>query len=284
MNCYRQENLFFPHGILDNIIDMVYILTMESSKSRHIHIQNQLSKFPLCQHIKIIYNKGFTKCSKKICSMTTCKLIQTSYQDITHVNEYIYQDILKNKYNNILVLEDDFIISPQITNKDVISDLEDIVKYYKEEKLLLRLGCLPIVSYNMTGSSQYGNLVLGLGAHALLYNRNSVNEIVRKVRKSEDFDVNLNISFIGNQLYYKKKSLISQLFPVTENRRNWGKSYGYVIEKYFQFLMFRCISLLKLDKTVEPGYTVMYKYHNYLFSILFIFHVYLLFIIIKKIF
>ena len=150
-NCYNKQIISFDEGILDEVIDAIYIITMKNSMGRHQKVFKQLYKYKLSKTNIIIFNQGFKECKKELCNYRKkkCKEVKVSYEDLTHANQFIFQDSLTNNYSNILVLEDDFIFSDKLYQKDIIEDLKNIAKIYEKKKqsLVLRLGCIPILSF-----------------------------------------------------------------------------------------------------------------------------------------
>lgn len=63
---YTHENIIFDTGILDDIIDILYIITMKTSKDRHVSVYDQLYKYKLCKKCVIIYNSGYKHIPKYI--------------------------------------------------------------------------------------------------------------------------------------------------------------------------------------------------------------------------
>ena len=76
-------------------------------------------------------------------------------------------------------------------------------------------------------------------------------------------------------MYYKP--LCYQLFPQTDNQKNWIYMYNNIFWKYLVKFSYYLIKKIKLDKNYEPGYTYIYNFSKILFLIICI-----LFIIIFK--
>ena len=92
----------------------------------------------------------------------------------------------------------------------------------------------------------------------------------KKIRESLIIDYNLNkiqlpidsYLFLNYRCYIYNEPLCYQLFPETENKKNWhlipdGSSnlfstVGAIIVKKY-------VELYGLDKNVEPGYSILYK-------------------------
>ena len=92
---------------------------------------------------------------------------------------------------------------------------------------------------------------------------------VKNQEDIQDWD-RYNLSNINRYMY--KIPLCYQLFPDTENKKNWSDGeniYNTIMINYFKFN----IKVLKLDKQCEPGYSIYYfisKYLNLLWIIIII--------------
>ena len=282
MNCYSKKFIISKKGIFDTFIDMTYVITLEDSKERHKSVISQLKKYELTKKVSIVFNKGFKKCKKELCFDNICKKVNISIKDIIHAYQYILKDAQKNNYNNILILEDDFIISERILEQKIINDLEEKVNSYKNKNLLLKLGCIPYLSYEEATNSNFKRILISVGTHAIIYNKNSINKILQELSLT-DYDLVINMKFITEQIMYKIP-LIYQIFPDTENKKNWGKDDNFLINFSNSIALNynnQIINLFNLDKIEEPGTSKMYKYHNIIFfSILLILlvSIYLLFL------
>ena len=93
-DCYYFELFKYDYGILDNFVDITYIITLEGNK-RLENIYNQLSKIIPTKNIFIVHNKGYKKCHKKL-------FIYNSIYDIIDANMQILKHASNNNYNNIL--------------------------------------------------------------------------------------------------------------------------------------------------------------------------------------
>lgn len=275
--CYNQKILTYEKGSYDGIIDMIYVLTMEKSFKRHQSIYFQLNKFKLTKNAKIILNKGYKKCKKQQCGTIECKKIKTPPHDITHANNEILKDAIKNKYETILVLEDDFILSDKINNKKVIKDIKKIVNDYKEKELVLKLGCFPFIT--LPYDKKYKRVFLSSGAHAVVYNSNVMKKIFNSKKFAlNDYDALLNMNFYGSQLMYKEP-LIYQLWTDSENSKYWDDWNGGILNsgEWYTFLM----KTLLLNKQEEPGTSLMYRYHNITSILLLIFFIIITYYLLK---
>jgi hypothetical protein len=99
--------------------------------------------------------------------------------------------------------------------------------------------------------------------------------------KIPDWD-GLNFEIINKYTYYMP--LCYQLFPETENSKNWGEGYNFIFH-YIAQTSFKFYKILNMDKTVEPGYSIFYMFSKlfsffiFILLILLIIKLYMLFII-----
>jgi hypothetical protein len=250
--CYRLEQLDYHNGILD--LDATYIIHLEGN-GREKHILNQLDEYHPTNVVYILYNKGFKHCDKS-------KDIKDSRLDLIDSILTIFEDAVKKNYNNILVLEDDFIFSEKIKNKTIQENILEFVKRKQNEKLMYMLGCLP---FFQKPYDNYNNILLyGIGTHACIYSRKFMESVL-----NVDFIPYKDWDYYTHSLetrYVYHEPLCYQLFPETENQENWFSFFG------LKYLLLLIIKLSELNKKTEPGYTIFYNISKliYVFFILFL--------------
>jgi GR25 family glycosyltransferase involved in LPS biosynthesis len=154
---------------------------------------------------------------------------------------YVMNDA--KKYNTILVLEDDFMFNPQIDTGNIDTFVSTHTKF------IYRLGCIPYVQVPYNG---YTYVAISAGTHAVLLSH-SVRQYILHHPPEMDWDMYLN-TCMPNFIYYRP--LCYQLFPTTENQKNWGN--GNKMFTYVAKMQIGLFQLLRLDKQVDPGYTIMY--------------------------
>jgi len=118
-HCYSFDYIRFDNGLLDNIIDAVYVILLENS-DRTENVYKQLNKYKLSKNTYIQINKGYKNCDKKL-------LKQQSNYDLLDSNYNIWLHAKTNNYNNILILEDDFIFDNRILDRNVLQDLDNFI-------------------------------------------------------------------------------------------------------------------------------------------------------------
>jgi hypothetical protein len=249
----------FNSGILDNVIDAVYVITLEKSH-RLKSVYKQINNLKLCKRNIIQINKKY----KDYYISELYK--QNSAYHLYYNTIQILKDANNKNYNNILILEDDFIFTKYIKNKNVIKDLEKFTKTIDFN--LLYLGCKPLYVLPST-NYKFLYLLWGSQTHSTIYSRKSRNFLLNyyNIKKKVCFgfhDIHYNV--ILNKKYFYYKSLCYQLSENTENRKLWNTLIHDI-----------CIYIFKLDKKKNNGIN-----HFYLF--IYILHIIILFIIIKYIF
>jgi hypothetical protein len=268
--CYIFKKIIFSNCIFKEHIDATYILHLENN-GRLDHIVDQLSKYQPTKIVYICFNKGFKKCNKK-------NFIKNSLFDIVDANLNIFKHAKKNNYNNILILEDDFIFTNKIKNKININNIYNFLEKNKNKKFMYSLGTLPIIviPYN---SYTYRTLIFGC-SHAVIYSKQIRNKyLLINQQKINDWDL-FKLNKMKKYCYMYYTPLCYQLFQQSENQKNWLISCNNIFWKFLVKLSYFFIKILKLDTYYEPGYTYVYNFSK-IFSFI-IFMIFILFIISFK--
>jgi hypothetical protein len=181
------------------------------------------------------------------------------------------------KYNNILILEDDFIFNSKIKEPFHRNNIINFCKNNSFKPFYYLLGCTPIL---LLPYDYYNyKILLSGGKHAVIYNKKMVEYLINLDQtKITDWD-GLNIEISNKYTYYLP--LCYQLFPETENSKEWGAKFNFIIH-YFTQLMPSIYKMLNMDKRVEPGYSIFYIFSKILSFILFLGVSILLYLLLKK--
>ena len=249
--CYYLKTQHYINPLFNNV-DATYIIHLEGNTERYKNITEQLEMYHPTKIVHILFNKGYKKCNTNA---------NDSIQDIINTYLYIMNDA--NKYNTILILEDDFMF-----NKDVHNHTKNIETFINNNTTYIyRLGCLPVIQvpYNT-----YTYMGISIGAHSILYSKSIRNTILNDKNNISDWDLYINFISI-NYNYYKP--LCYQLFGNTENQSNWG-THNKILHFITQYFVIAFIKLIGIDKKAEPGYTIIYTISKILTLII-------LFIILK---
>jgi hypothetical protein len=230
--CYYLKSHLYNDPLFKSV-DATYIIHLEGN-GRYNDIEEQLKVYHPTKIVYLLFNKGYKKCKKEG--------INAPAKDLIHAYKYILEHA--TQYNTVLILEDDFIFSPQV--KEHTHNIDQFVNNHKH--FVYRLGCIPFIQipYN-----SYTNIGFSCGSHATLYSKDIRNEILKS--DIDDWDVALTKYII--YIYYKP--LCYQLCPVTENQKHWG-DFNPITMLCGKMLVF-LIQLLYLDTQIEPGYSIMYS-------------------------
>jgi hypothetical protein len=265
-NCYRFEELSYPKGLLDNSVDATYIIHLEGN-GRLDHIKEQLQIYQPTKIVYILYNKGFKNCDKQL-------IKNISYIDLIDAFLYILKDADHKKYNNILILEDDFIFTDRIKQPNILDNINNFINKRADESFIYLLGNLPFL---LIPYDYYNYYVYGIGAHACIYSKKT-RQIILKNKDigiiNTDWDTYLNKSFTRYTYY---EPLCYQLLTETENSKNWFNTF------YQTTIIRKIIKKLKLDEQIEPGYSTMYKIAKINGIILIVLLLFIIYVIYKVI-
>ena len=229
-------------------IDATYIIHLVNN-GRLIDIENQLNKYRTSKKIYILFNEGY-KCKKKN------EKVKNAATDLIDANIFILNHAKEKEYNNILVLEDDFFFDNLIFNKLHLREINIFLKNINYDTY--HLGCLPYFRKQINNS--HSKNILSTGTHAVIYSKNIIlnKNIENAAFLIGDWDVYLKV----HSQYMFNLPLCYQLFPVTENQKEWGKNIGFkksMLKNQLLFNMKDLIKKLYLDKTHIIGYPYLYK-------------------------
>jgi len=237
--CYRFEQLDFSDGLL--ALDATYIIHLEGN-GREEQIIKQLEEYHPTNLVYILYNKGYKKCNKSL-------HLNEPQIDLIDAFLYVFKDARSKNYKNILILEDDFIFNEKIKDKQAQTNVMEFIKKKENEPMIYMLGCLPFVQRPY---DKYTNVLsCGIGTHACIYTQSVIEQTLQENEQDfKDWDYYTWHKYI-KYVYYEP--LCYQLFPETENQKNWDSFSG------LKDVLLYLIKLLQLDKKPEPGYTFFYN-------------------------
>jgi hypothetical protein len=270
-NCYRFEKFFFQKGLLDNCVDATYIIHLEDN-GRFESIMNQLDEYHPTKLTYIVFNKGYKNCEKKdYINIPPYDLVDAFLKVFKHANQ--------NNYNNILILEDDFIFHKDIKKKFIQKDICTFINKQQNKNFQYLLGCIPLIKLPCHLKCKHYVCVLSLGSHACIYSKkNRIETLKVKQQIIKDWDA---YHWYYNKRYTYYKPLCYQLFSETDNSKYWNYNYYILyIGGKLLLIIFKC---LQLDKQVEPGYSFFYLFSKLLPVILVVLLILLLIPIIRRI-
>jgi hypothetical protein len=249
--CYKYKKIIFNNPIFENTVDATYIIHLKGN-GRLKNIINQLSIYHPTKIVYILFNKGYKKCNK-------LSFITNPPLDLVDCNINIFNHAKSLKYNNILVLEDDFIFSKNILDKQHINNINSfIIDNILNTEFCYLLGCLPLFAIpNFSDLNTYQYLISG-GMHSVIYSKKYRNKILNLNQKDiHDWDL-YSWKFIKNRYCYYKP-LCYQLFSETENFNYWGfNTLLRYIMQYILILTRYLFIFLKMDQQPEPGFSYFY--------------------------
>ena len=237
-NCYEYETYNFKKPLLD--IDVTYIIHLKDN-GRYDSIIDQITKYNISKKVIIVLNKGYKKCSKD-------PSINKPPLDLVDAYLEIFKNAKEAKYDNILILEDDFFFDDKIKDPFHRNNINEFINTHSLN--IFYLGCIPCL---LTPRTQYTYNGFTLGAHSVIYSKEFIKETLNNKNKINDWDMFLNNKYFNKYIYYTP--LCFQLFPETENSKYWG-SHDNIL--YFLAIIAKyLIKIVGLDKNTN-GYFIMY--------------------------
>lgn len=261
--CYTFKKIKYKTGLLDDAVDATYIIHLEGN-GRYDDIMNQLKIYHPTKEVYIVFNKGYKKCYKG-------EHIKLPAHDLVDAFLHVFKHAKSQNYNNILVLEDDFIFNEKIKKTSTQQDICSFLNNNKNKDYKYFLGCLPLLQFPCTLDSKHYINIGSLGTHAVIYTKKNRERLLNVNQKDiNDWDY---YSFRNSIRYSYHAPVCYQLFPDTDNSKNWHKDN--FIFHIVALLTKKILNLFKLDTQVEPGYSIFY-----IFSKLFAFTLLILLILI----
>ena len=270
--CYNFEKLNYESGFLDANVDVTYIIHLENS-SRYDNILKQLEKYKPTKTVYILLNKGFSKCNKIG--------IKSSYADLTDSYLQIFKHAQIQNFGNILILEDDFVFSAKVKEKEHITNVNNFLEKKSGDNFIYFLGTVPwlLVPYD---SYNY-RCILSTGTHSIIYSKSHRDDFLENFNRKmlvTDWDVNYHINLTSRFIYYTP--LCYQIFENTDNSKEskFQNKYLALLSDLFTYFNYNVIfRILGMDKNPEPGCSILYFYSKFIFYIGLIFLIYLPFLI-----
>ena len=206
MEPYNFKKIIFQDGILNKSVDATYIIHLENN-GRYNHIQEQLSEYHPTNIVYILFNKGYKKSNKK-------PFIINPPLDLVDAFLEIFKHAEIHNYNNILILEYDFIFSNKIKEIEHINNVNKIINKLDNNDFMYLLGSIPLL---MIPYDLYNYRIFrSLGTHAIIYSKkNRIKTLKINQEKIHDWD---GFNWNNNRITYYLP-LCYQLYPKTENSK-----------------------------------------------------------------
>ena len=269
-DCYRFEERIFNDGLFSNqskdgsAIGATYIIHLEGN-GRLSKINEELNHVHPTNHVWILYNKGY-RVKKK------ADYIANPAHDLVDCYIHIFQHANENKYENILILEDDYFFDDSIKNDvESITSISDFLGENKNTDFIYLLGCLPLLQIPI-GEHRRS---LTLGTHAGIYSQKCRDRVLLSDQKKiGDWDVWNNLH---SKKYMFHRPICYQLFPQTENQKGWLSNYlpGFLQSICFLWIICPFFKFLALDREITPGYPFFYGFSEWVSIFIFVFLIYL---------
>jgi hypothetical protein len=262
--CYTYEEIHFDDEVLPSV-DVTYIIYLEGN-GRYESIKKQLEEYHPTKLVYILHNKGFKKCEKKIVDMPPKDLVDAYLQ--------IFKDAEKKNFDNILILEDDFIFSEKMKEEFHQDNINRFIQNKTGSDFIYYLGCAPVLLIPYDFYNYYG---ITFVTHSVIYSKKTI-EKMNKLNQVDISDWDLQCCKFSNRYVYYLP-LCYQLFPETENSKHWG--YFSLLSLIIFSIVKQIIKILSLDVRVEPGYSILYFQAKMIFFILFAFLVFVIYVLYK---
>jgi len=257
--CYNFKDIINDKGFYDNCIDATYIIHLEGNEERNKSINYQLDIYKPSKNIHILNNKGFKNCNKKLKEQTPrCDLIDCFI--------HIFKDADNKNYNNILILEDDFIFSEKITEQKNIEEITNFINAstINGSNFIYLLGCIPYLQIPSI-LHNHTKVVLSTGTHASIYSKEFRKNILSEEQdKILDWDLYTNFNCPYTTRYVYKLPLCYQLFYETDNYKCWDDAYN------FKYIIMKIFKTLNMDNKPEPGFSFFYILSRIIYFLLII--------------
>jgi len=247
--CYTFEKKTYENGLLNKSVDATYIIHL-TNNGRREQIEKQLSEYHPTNIVYIVLNQGYKNCDKKL-------IDQASYQDLTDAFLQCFKHADENGYANILILEDDFMFSPDIKDVNVLNMVNRFIQSKDDDAFIYYLGCVPLII--LPNDWNHYLSIKSFATHSIIYSKKS-RALFTKNMEYKHWDVILEKSISNKYLYYKP--LCYQLFPETENKKSWAEKDGTFLMSWIKNAT---IQVLGLDKHAEFGFFILYCLAKFLF-------------------
>ena len=254
-DCYKFELIKKKEGVFDNFVDVTYIITLEGSE-RIKNIHYQLLLYSPTKKIYIVHNKGYKKCKKD-------SYIDKPPLDLCDANLNILYHSKKNNFNNILILEDDFIFNNNINDINIINNIELFFYKNKDKKFVFNLGPIILLFYPNLNifNPIYKNISMN-NSHAIIYNKNSQNDLLYKFNNKKNIELFIHWDNLLNKLYdsyFYRSPLCYAVYPETENSKYWSNNFCEYVRRLVNFY-----------ESPEPGFPIIYTFSIIISYLIFI--------------
>jgi len=247
-HCYQFKYMKNTDGIFHKTIDATYVVHLEEN-GRYESVMKQLNEYHLTNDVYILHNKGYKKCDKTNNIVYPADdLIDAFFQIFKHANE--------KKYENVLILEDDFIFTNDVKNATHINNINNFLIKRTDESFIYYMGCLPYLSLPILDGNNTYFPIISSGTHSVIYSKKYRENLIHHYDKKNAKDWDVMNNFHSMKKYMYGQPLCYQLCSDTENRKTWGNES--TIKQFLGNVAIKIITLVGVDKKIEPGYSIYY--------------------------
>lgn len=218
--CYDTHHLGDNPDAACGSVDAAIVLTMPSARRRQEALGAQLPVLrDLGRRLYVQCNRGYRECAKAH--------VQTAAADLLHATMQAFRMARDMGFDNVATVED-----------DVRFDVRDPIKHLRRVDAFLRSREGNFGTYNLgcfadlllpTGQPHHRRIVGFRGcAQCVVWSRQAREEVLATVDLSRlprnlvpHLDNPKLIRPVGRRAYTYYKPLATQVFPTTENSRNW---------------------------------------------------------------
>ena len=274
-HCYQFKYMKNTDGIFHKTIDATYVVHLEGN-GRYDSVMKQLNEYHLTNDVYILHNKGFKKCDK------TNNIVYPA-DDLVDAFLQIFKHANEKKYENVLILEDDFIFTNDVKNATHINNINNFLIKRTDESFIYYMGCLPYLSLPILDGNNTYFPIISSGTHSVIYSKKYRENLIHHYDKKNAKDWDVMNNFHSMKKYMYGQPLCYQLCSDTENRKTWGNES--TIKQFVGNVAIKLITLVGVDKKIEPGYSIYYAISKILPIILLLLSlmvVYIFFTIVSK--
>jgi GR25 family glycosyltransferase involved in LPS biosynthesis len=254
-------------GLFDDAIDCTYVIHLLNN-GRLEHVYNEIRRTIPTKTVVIAKNSGYKKCNKKL-------IDQAPYQDLTDAFLQCFSHAKNNGHKTIMIVEDDFIFRPDISQND-IDEVVHFINAKKEEEMIFNLGAIPIIMYPIGYNGIYKSPKT-FGMQCCVYTEKTMGKMLEKIEvEDKHWDMIMDNKIQNHYIFYKP--LCYQTFPETENKKTWSEKDGTPIIGQIKNAVIRG---LNLHETPEPGFLVLYFLAKFLFLMIIILVIWIIWKIVK---
>jgi hypothetical protein len=227
---YNISTRTYPSGLFDSFCDAAYVLTL-TTNNRILSFLERYNKTPICSTLHIVYNKGYQTNPKY--SHFTKQLIEKGNLDLEDCETQAFIDSKNRGYNEILIFEDDCILTNLIKFKPFYFLLKKWIQ--TSDHQITRLGaifiptrviptCNPLIWRSLSYSKENAQFK---GTHGYIISRNARNKLIN-FKKIDNCLV--ETSFCKIKQHVSFFPLAVQSLIITENMKSWDKKTNkYII-------------------------------------------------------